>query len=144
MTTRFSYPAPRRAWRLRAYLAVARMAFLGNLHYRASLVVSVVVLLLQIFTLRVVWTTVYADQATVAGAGGTGQIALSTQLAYVSLSTIQFWLLTQWSTYSLPQRIREGRVGADLARPIGLLQQVVMARLGATLAGSRSPSSQCP
>lgn len=120
-------------WRLRACAAVARMALRAMLIYRAGLVISVLVLLLQIFALRVVWTSVYADRGSVAG--GSGEIALPTQLAYVSLSTIQFWALNQWSGYSLPQRIREGRVGADLARPVGLLPQLVMARLGATLGG---------
>lgn len=122
-------------WRVEAYAAIIAIAARGKLIYRASLAISVAVLLVQIFALRVVWTWVYADRDSVAGSGVTGEIALSTQLAYVSLSTIQFWVFDQWSTYSLPQRIQEGKVGTDLVRPVGLLHQAVLGRLGTTLAG---------
>lgn len=121
-------------WRLRAYAGIAAVAMRTLLIYRASLAISVAVLLVQIFALRVVWTWVYADRASVSGSGVTGEITLATQLAYVSLSTIQFWLFDQWSAYSLPRRIREGRVGADLVRPVGLLHQAVLGRLGTTVA----------
>ena len=40
--------------------------------YRAGLVISVVVLLVQIFALPMVWTSVYADRAAVTGSGGVG------------------------------------------------------------------------
>ena len=68
------------------------------------------------------------------GSGGVATCSLELQLAYVSLSVVQFWALNGWSAYSLQQRVREGRVGADLARPLGLLWQVVMARVGTILA----------
>ena len=75
-------------WRLRTCAAVARAALRAMLVYRAGLVISVVVVLLvQIFTLRVVWTSVYADRSSVVGVGGAGEITLATQLAYVSHAT---------------------------------------------------------
>jgi len=117
-------------WRVSAYLAVLVMALRAKLIYRAGLLISVVVLLIHVVALRFVWTWVYADRPTVPGNGGVGSISLSTQLGYVSLSMIQFWMIGQWSAYSMRQRIREGKIGADLARPIGVLQQAAMARAG--------------
>ncbi|SDS36271.1 ABC transporter permease [Microlunatus soli] len=122
-------------WRVGAYLAVARMAFRAKLIYRAGLMISVAVLLIHVVALRFVWTWVYADRPAVTGNGGVGSVPLSTQLGYVSLSMIQFWLIDQWSTYSMRQRLREGKIGADLARPIGVLQQAAMARAGTIVAG---------
>ena len=125
---------PRFWWRLRASAAIAALAGRSLWFYRAGLVISVIVLLVQIFALRTVWTSVYADRGAVAGSGGVTDVPLELQLAYVSLSVVQFWALNGWTVYSLQQRVREGRVGADLARPLGLLWQVVMARVGTILA----------
>ena len=101
--------------RLRASVAIAAMARRSLWTYRAGLVISVGVLLVQIFALQMVWTWVYADQTAVTGSGGAGQIPLTVQLAYVTLSTVQFWALNHWGVYSLQQRVREGRVATDLA-----------------------------
>jgi ABC-type uncharacterized transport system permease subunit len=130
-----SPPPAHLRWRLGAYAAVARTALRSMLMYRAGLAISILVLLIQVIALRFVWTSVYADRASVAGNGGVGEIALSTQLAYVSLSLIQYWLLNQWSPFSLQRRIREGRIGTDLMRPIGVLPQAAMARFGTVLGG---------
>jgi len=121
--------------RLRASVAIAAMARRSLWTYRAGLVISVGVLLVQIFALQMVWTWVYADQTAVTGSGGAGQIPLAVQLAYVTLSTVQFWALNHWGVYSLQQRVREGRVATDLARPLGLLWQATMGQVG-TIAGS--------
>ena len=106
-------------WRLRASVAIARLAGRSLLFYRTSLAISVLVLLVQIYALSMVWTSVYADRGAVPGSGGVGDISIEMQLAYVSLSVVQFWVLNGWSAYSLQQRVREGRVGTDLARPLG-------------------------
>ena len=117
-------------WRLRASVAIARLAGRSLLFYRTGLAISVIVLVVQIYALSMVWTSVYANRGAVPGSGGVGDISIEMQLAYVSLSVVQFWALNGWSAYSLQQRVREGRVGTDLARPLGLLWQVVMGRVG--------------
>lgn len=122
------------AWwrsRLRASVAIAVMAGRSVWTYRAGLVISVLVLLVQIFTLQMVWTSVYADRAAVPGSGQAGDIPLTVQLTYVTLSAAQFWALNPWGVYSLQQRVREGRVATDLARPLGLLWQATMGHVGA-------------
>ena len=120
--------------RLRASVAIAALAGRSLWVYRSGLLISASVLLVQIFALRMVWTWVYADDAAVTGSGGVGEVSLTVQLAYVTFSTVQFWALNHWGVYSLQQRVREGRVGTDLARPLGLLWQATMGRLG-TIAG---------
>lgn len=120
--------------RLRAGVAIAVLAGRSLWVYRSGLLISAGVLLVQIFALQMVWTWVYADDDAVAGSGGVGEISLTVQLAYVTLSTVQFWALNHWGVYSLQQRVREGRIGTDLARPLDLLWQVTMGRVG-TIAG---------
>ncbi|MFT4165853.1 MAG: ABC-2 family transporter protein [Microlunatus sp.] len=120
--------------RFRASVAIAVLAGRSLWVYRSGLVISAVVLLVQILALRMVWTWVYAGDTAVPGSGGAGEISLPVQLAYVTLSTVQFWVLNHWGVYSLQERVREGRIGTDLARPLDLLWQVTMGRIG-TIAG---------
>ena len=120
--------------RLRAGAVIAVLAGRSLWVYRSGLLISAGVLLVQIFALQMVWTWVYADDAAVPGSGGAGEISLPVQLAYVTLSTVQFWALNHWGVYSLQERVREGRIGTDLARPLDLLWQVTMGRVG-TIAG---------
>lgn len=120
--------------RVRAYLAVGRMQFRTVLVYRSDFLIAMVVLLLQIFALRVLWTAVYDGRESVAGNGDAGQIALSTQIAYATLAALQFWLFNSWAGSPIPARIREGKIAIDLSRPIGLLQQGISGSVGATVA----------
>lgn len=124
-----------RRWGWRVWMAIAVLVARSLWIYRAGLIISTVVLVVQIFAVQLVWTSVYADRDAVAGSGGVGAIPIDIQLAYVTLSTVQFWALNQWSVYSLQQRVREGRVATDLARPVGLLSQVIAGRVGAIAAG---------
>ena len=120
--------------RFRASVVIAVLAGRSLWVYRSGLLISAGVLLVQIFALQMVWTWVYAGDSVVDGSGGVGEISLPVQLAYVTLSTAQFWALNHWGVYSLQQRVREGRIGTDLARPLDLLWQVTMGRVG-TIAG---------
>lgn len=120
--------------RFGAYAAVGRMRFQTVLVYRSDFVIALVVLLLQIFALRVLWTAVYDGRENVAGNGDAGQIGLSTQIAYATLAALQFWLFNSWAASPIPQRIREGKIAIDLSRPIGLLQQGIAGSVGATIA----------
>lgn len=118
--------------RLRAYREIGRVQFRTILVYRVDWAIGLIGLLLQIFALRVVWTSVYAERSSVAGSGGVGQISLSVQIAYATLAALQFWLLNSWARYPIAQRIREGKIAIDLSRPVGLVPQVVAGQLGAT------------
>lgn len=101
--------------------------------YRSDFLFNVVVLLLQVFLLRVVWTSVYGEQTSARASGGVGSIELSVQIAYATLALVQFWLFNPWANH-LAQRVYEGKVAIDLARPVGLVQQTIASQVGGTVA----------
>jgi ABC-2 type transport system permease protein len=111
------------------YAALGRLQARTVLAYRADYALSLLGLLLQIYLLRVVWTAVYEHR----GAGG-GGITLATMIAYSTLASLQNWLLDPWEFSLIPERVREGRVAADLSRPGGFLGQVVAGQVGRTVA----------
>lgn len=119
--------------RFAAYRELGRIQFWTLLAYRADYAAGVAALLLQIFVFRVVWTSVYAERPEVAGSGGVGSISLSVQIAYATLAALQFWLFNPWAN-QLARRIYDGKIAIDLSRPVGLIQQVVSAQIGVTLA----------
>jgi ABC-type uncharacterized transport system permease subunit len=110
--------------RLDAYRHLAAASARTVLVYRANYVTSIIGALLQILLLKVVWTAVYAGRDEVDG------VELSTMVAYVTLSSLQMWFLMQSSTSMVPERVREGKIAADLLRPIGLLEQTFAGQLG--------------
>jgi len=83
-------------------------------------------LLLQIYLLKVVWTTVYAES------GGTSGFNLDTLVSYLTLTNLQLWLMTPNIANFLRERVRQGQVALDLARPIPFLSQMFIHQLGAT------------
>lgn len=122
-----------RSARFAAYRELGRIQFWTLLAYRADFVASVLVLLLQIFLFRVVWTSVYADRPAIQGSGGTGTISLSVQVAYATLAALQFWLFNPWAN-QLARRVYDGKIAVDLSRPVGLIQQTVSSQIGVTVA----------
>lgn len=130
MTTAATLPRTRTRTRTRWRHRLAvyhRLGVVGAqqaLTYRANYLMNIVGLIIQAYLLTLVWTAVYADRDSVDG------VSLSTMVAYVTLITVQTWMVNT-SAYSLiPQRIREGKVAADLCRPVGLLPQAVADQVG--------------
>lgn len=122
----------RLARRARHFVAFARLQTLSGFAYRGNYLFSLIGLLLQIWLLRLVWTAVYDD----AGAGATGAvngIDLRTQIAYSTLAMVQLWVFNPWSFSSVPDRVRDGKVAVDLARPTRFLDQSVAAQIGVTV-----------
>jgi ABC-type uncharacterized transport system permease subunit len=110
--------------RLNAYRHLAVASARTVLVYRANYVTSIVGALLQILLLKVVWTAVYAGRSEIDG------VELSTMVAYVTLTSLQMWFVMQSSTSMVPERVREGKIAADLLRPVGLLEQTFAGQLG--------------
>lgn len=110
------------------YLACARMQFATVLTYRADYLLTALMLLVQVYLLRVVWTAVYADRGTANG------VAVQTMIAYATLATLQFTLFNPWRFSQIPQRVREGKVAMDLLRPVGFCGQMLAAQVGGTAA----------
>ncbi|HEV8229247.1 MAG TPA: ABC-2 family transporter protein [Candidatus Limnocylindria bacterium] len=112
---------------LRVYAKLAGITSHLAYVYRFNLVLQLVGLLLQIFLLRVVWTAIYADRAAVDG------IDLVALLTYLTVANLQIYLIYPEGGELLQQRIREGKVALDLARPVGLIEQLVAQHVGYTL-----------
>ncbi|MFF3377827.1 ABC transporter permease [Streptomyces sp. NPDC002680] len=100
------------------------MEFKVALVYRSAYLSMFVMMLLQIYLLRVVWTAFYGDREEVGGVG------LGTMTAYATLAMVQYALLSPWQLSPIEQRVREGKVAVDLLRPIGFPPQVLAGQIG--------------
>ena len=115
------------ASRLPAYLQLASMWVQLAYFYRFNLALNVVAVLLQVFLLKMVWTAVYAGRGSVDG------LPLDELVAYLTLANLQVWIFLPMAGNIIQQRVREGKVALDLARPIGFVGQVVAQQAGATV-----------
>ncbi len=119
--------APPRRW-LRRYAGFSRIQFQTVLAYRADYLVTAVVLLLQVYLLKVVWTALYADRGSVDG------VPLDTMIAYATLATLQYTVINRWRFSPIPERVRRGWIATDLLRPAGFVGQMLALQLGGTAA----------
>lgn len=94
--------------------------------YRANIAFSLVSVLVQVYLLKAVWTAIYAGRASV------GTLQLQSLIATLTLANLQLWVLFPDIGILLYQRIREGQVATDLARPVGFLGQMVAQQVGRT------------
>jgi ABC-type uncharacterized transport system permease subunit len=120
------FPAAPRARRFAAWRGYAGIQVRVSMAYRTDYLFNLVGLLVQVFLLTVVWRSVYAGRGTVSG------VNLSTQLAYTTFGSVQYWLFTPWSFSVIPDRVRTGRIAVDLVRPLPFLGQVTAAQTGIT------------
>jgi ABC-type uncharacterized transport system permease subunit len=119
--------------RLRAHLELGRLQAATVFTYRLDYVFGLIGVVLQVFLLKLVWTSVYADQGAVSTPDA-GSISLSTQVAYSTLASVQYWLLSPWAFTSIGDRIRDGKIAVDLVRPVPFLEQTIAGQVGATFA----------
>ena len=110
------------------YLACAQLQMRIVLTYRAGSYLTTFLLLVQIYLLKMVWTSVYAGQGEVAG------VSLYTTLAYITLARIQFGVLNPIRPSPITGRVREGKVAVDLIRPVAFPAQMLACQLGSTAA----------
>jgi ABC-type uncharacterized transport system permease subunit len=94
--------------------------------YRLEAVLETASMLLQVFLLRAIWEAVYAGQAQLDGR------PLSLVIAYVTIATIQNWLLSPNIAYFLAERVRDGSVGIELVRPVSFLGRLIAQQGGET------------
>jgi ABC-2 type transport system permease protein len=109
-----------------AYLQLAKLASEIPLTYRTNWAVHFVTVLLQIYLLKVVWTAVYAGRDSVDG------VDLDQMLTYLTLANLQWNLLWPFLVDFMHDRVREGNIALDLARPIGLVEQMLAYQVGMT------------
>jgi viologen exporter family transport system permease protein len=93
------------------------------------MVLSFVVLAAQVALYAVVWRAIYRGQsAVVAGAD------VDTTVGYAVLGLTVAAVLNVWPGQSIEGRVRDGLIGVDLLRPIGLLTQVLSVQAGYVVA----------
>lgn len=110
-----------------AYIQIVRMGVYTTFAYRAAAGFQLLLVLFQIYLLKVVWTAVYMGRGSVNG------IHLSTLIAYLTLVNLQTWIVTPTITQTLQRRVRTGEVALDLAKPLDFLGQLLARQIGATL-----------
>ena len=94
--------------------------------YRGEIALRLLGMLLQVFLLKVVWTAVYAGRSEVNG------IPIALMISYLTLANLQVWVLYCDITNVVYERVREGSIALDLARPIDVLPQLVWGQVGRT------------
>jgi ABC-2 type transport system permease protein len=112
---------------LPVYLRLAVMVPKTVLAYRFNIVMSLVSVLLQIYLLRVVWSAIYADRTDV------GAFPLAQLLTYLTIANLQIWLVNPQLAWDVQQRVREGQIAVDLARPVPFPGQMVAQHVGGTI-----------
>jgi viologen exporter family transport system permease protein len=112
---------------LPVYLRLAAMVPKAVLTYRFNIVMSLVSVLLQIYLLKVVWSAIYTDRSDVQA------FPLEQLLTYLTIANLQIWLINPQLAWSLQQRVREGQIAVDLARPVPFPGQMVAQHLGETI-----------
>lgn len=112
---------------LPTYMKIASLTSQVAYTYRFNLLLQLVGLLLQIFLLRVVWTAIYANNASVEG------VDLESLLTYLTIANLQLWVVFPEGGEILQHRVREGKIALDLARPVSLVGQLISQGVGFTL-----------
>lgn len=95
--------------------------------YRFNVLIHFVSICIQIVLLRAVWTAVYGGRDQVEG------VDLAALLSYLTLANVQVWLMWPAIPDLIQQRVRDGSVGSDLARPFGFIERIVTTQLGLTV-----------
>lgn len=95
--------------------------------YRANVAFYLISILAQVYLLKAVWTAIYAGRTSV------DTLHLSTLIATLTLANLQLWVMSPDIGYIVYQRVREGQVAVDLARPVGFLGQMVAQQVGRTV-----------
>jgi ABC-2 type transport system permease protein len=109
-----------------SYLQIVSMSVQMIAAYRVQAVLETASMLLQVYLLRAIWEAVYAGQAQLDGR------PLSLVIAYVTIATIQNWLLSPNLAYFLAERVRDGSVGVELVRPVPFLGRLLAHQAGET------------
>ena len=114
---------------IRPVLSQVRIGRLTPWAYRESMLLSWTVLAVQVALFTVVWRAIYRDQTSVvAGAD------VDTTVGYAVLALTVANVVNVWPGMSIESRVRDGMIGIDLLRPVGLLTQVLAVQAGYVVA----------
>jgi ABC-type uncharacterized transport system permease subunit len=84
-------------------------------------------ILLKVYLLKVIWTAVYAGRGAVDG------VELRELIAFITLAQLQIWVMFPVIAEYLQERVHDGKIALDLARPVPFLGQLLAHQLGGTV-----------
>lgn len=116
---------------LPAYRQIAGLNLQTAYTYRVNLAFELLNILLKIYLLKVIWTAVYAGQEVVDG------VELRELIAFITLAQLQVWVMFPLVADYIQERVRDGKIALDLARPVPFLGQLLALQVGGTV--SRLP-----
>jgi ABC-2 type transport system permease protein len=111
---------------LPAYRKLASLRLQTTVAYRGEVIGGLLVVLLRILLLNAVWTAAYAGRTAVDG------VALPDVITFVTLGNLQLVFMRPMLVWYVQDRIHEGQIGLDLARPVPFLGQLFAQQVGAT------------
>jgi ABC-type uncharacterized transport system permease subunit len=94
--------------------------------YRFQYLTQAVVICVQVFLLRTIWTAVYDGRDSVEG------VSPETLLVFITISTLQAHFGPNQIAYAVQVRIETGQVANDLIRPFGFHSQMIATQCGRT------------
>ncbi|MEV0648208.1 ABC-2 family transporter protein [Phytomonospora sp. NPDC050363] len=102
----------------------ARWAFTENrirsvYVYRTDILIWLIAPAMQLVLMAALWRAIYNGRSTLDG------VSLSVMTTYVSLAAIQNLINWDDTIDWLTARVRDGKIGADMARPVGIVTQQV-------------------
>lgn len=116
------------AWRLHpAWWELIRISARRVLVFRFQMLFWPLMLMVQLYLLRAVWSAVYAGRESVDG------VSAQTLLVFLTISAIQRFFMPNAIAYTIQERVTTGRVATDLTRPFGFLKQMVAVQSGMIL-----------
>jgi len=104
-----------------------RLALRITYAYRASVITTAGLLVVEVFLLRMIWTSVYDGRSSVDG------LSLDVLIVYLTLVNLQMFLMTTPIAQHIHSRIRTGIVFFDFVRPIGYPRQMLGIQAGTTI-----------
>jgi ABC-2 type transport system permease protein len=98
-----------------AYVEFAKKAFAREATYRMEVFTNVAGLLVRLYLMKAVWTSLYSQNAAPAG------VPLHAILTYTVIALLMSLILELDPTRLIRDRVREGSIATDLMKPINLL-----------------------
>jgi ABC-2 type transport system permease protein len=112
-----------------AYLEIIRSRIRTAVVYRYNTLFFLLLMVLQVFILKKVWTALYDGRTSVDG------LTLHALLVYLTIAQVQTWVLQDPTvTHYIYFRIREGQIAFDLVRPAGFVPQMFAHIVGSSTA----------
>lgn len=111
-----------------AYLQMVSLWMQVLYAYRFQVVIEMLAIILKIFLFRVVWTAIYAERSVVDG------IALSEVITMTTVAHLQMFVLNSNIPNFIHERVRDGKIAIELARPVPFVGYMIADQIGSTIA----------